>query len=479
MNHNAGRRVDHPRAAVDARARRAPDGAPRWRGPPRSASGSATATVQAETGTLTGGAHAVAPADGVDRGVAVRRPRLRRAAGDGGTARPSAVGKGEPRLVHAGGRPAARQHRGDHVPGRRHGARHGAVRRHRAAGRLAGPGALLPVTLPVTLPPGQTAVTATTVASGGDEARLDALMVEPLVSRLVLGRRRARHRAAAQRGHRRPADHGVGARQRPRQGRGLRRPRPPGVGRRTSRRRAPSRSRVVAGGFTIVRPVMDGRVTSELELPSEPGRRRRTGPARAAARLGGPAAGHRGRPGRAVGADRSARRSSRAVRPPGWPRRGTPPGATWCSRSAGRSDESEHEAAGLRLWAGRGTVLVHARARRRATRRPCCSNGPGPAPSSAGRCPRRSRTTSSPGCCGGSGCSRRPGHAFRPLAQMCEEWAAASTRRTRGAASTPAWPGPVLELWRSLPADRRARGAAAHRPARRATCWRPGGSRGW
>jgi hypothetical protein len=48
------------------------------------------------------------------------------------------------------------------------------------------PGALLPVTLPVTLPAGQTSVTATTVASNGDRALIDALMVEPLVSRLVL-----------------------------------------------------------------------------------------------------------------------------------------------------------------------------------------------------------------------------------------------------------------------------------------------------
>jgi hypothetical protein len=44
------------------------------------------------------------------------------------------------------------------------------------------PGALLPVTLSV----GDGAVHATTQASGGDVARLDALMVEPLVSRLVL-----------------------------------------------------------------------------------------------------------------------------------------------------------------------------------------------------------------------------------------------------------------------------------------------------
>jgi hypothetical protein len=39
----------------------------------------------------------------------------------------------------------------------------------------------------VTLPAGATSITATTKASGGDTARLDALMVEPLVSRYVLG----------------------------------------------------------------------------------------------------------------------------------------------------------------------------------------------------------------------------------------------------------------------------------------------------
>lgn len=53
-------------------------------------------------------------------------------------------------------------------------------------GASAAPGALLPVTLPVTLPAGETTVTATTVADNGDQARIDALMVEPLVSRLVL-----------------------------------------------------------------------------------------------------------------------------------------------------------------------------------------------------------------------------------------------------------------------------------------------------
>jgi YD repeat-containing protein len=43
------------------------------------------------------------------------------------------------------------------------------------------------VTLQVTLPAGATSITATTKASGGDVARLDALMIEPLVSRYVLG----------------------------------------------------------------------------------------------------------------------------------------------------------------------------------------------------------------------------------------------------------------------------------------------------
>jgi len=56
-----------------------------------------------------------------------------------------------------------------------------------AQGVSSTPGALLPVTLQVTLPAGATTITATTKASGGDVARLDALMIEPLVSRYVLG----------------------------------------------------------------------------------------------------------------------------------------------------------------------------------------------------------------------------------------------------------------------------------------------------
>ena len=49
------------------------------------------------------------------------------------------------------------------------------------------PRALLPVTLPNTLPVGVGAVTATEAAKGSDAAILDAIMVEPVVSRYVLG----------------------------------------------------------------------------------------------------------------------------------------------------------------------------------------------------------------------------------------------------------------------------------------------------
>lgn len=76
-----------------------------------------------------------------------------------------------------------------------------AVTMFRANGRLVGrvrsgaigtqgdspaPGALLPVTLPATVRQGVTRLSATTVATSGDTARLDAIMLEPVVSRLVL-----------------------------------------------------------------------------------------------------------------------------------------------------------------------------------------------------------------------------------------------------------------------------------------------------
>jgi hypothetical protein len=55
-----------------------------------------------------------------------------------------------------------------------------------AQGDSPAPGALLPVTLPKPLPAGATELTATTATVDGDPARLDAVMIEPLVSRLVL-----------------------------------------------------------------------------------------------------------------------------------------------------------------------------------------------------------------------------------------------------------------------------------------------------
>ena len=49
------------------------------------------------------------------------------------------------------------------------------------------PGALLPRTLGTTVPAGSSPVTVTTTATGGDATRLDAVVVQPLVTRLVLG----------------------------------------------------------------------------------------------------------------------------------------------------------------------------------------------------------------------------------------------------------------------------------------------------
>jgi hypothetical protein len=55
-----------------------------------------------------------------------------------------------------------------------------------AQGDSPAPGALLPVALPTTLPAGATRLSATTATTAGDPAALDAVMLEPLVSRLVL-----------------------------------------------------------------------------------------------------------------------------------------------------------------------------------------------------------------------------------------------------------------------------------------------------
>ncbi len=144
-----------------------------------------TREVPVEGAALAGGAHVVTPASAwtgesqYEGGRYVALPA-------GGSARVT-VGKGEKRLVIAvvdlqpGSTAVTTFRAGDTVLGT---VRSGDIG---PQGDSPAPGALLPVTLPVTLPPGQQVVTATTTATGGDEARLDALMVEPLVSRLVLG----------------------------------------------------------------------------------------------------------------------------------------------------------------------------------------------------------------------------------------------------------------------------------------------------
>jgi hypothetical protein len=144
-----------------------------------------TLTVQAEDGSRSGGAHVIDPADNWTGESLVGGLGYVGLPAGGGLTVP--VGEGEPRLVmpvvdlQPGSTAVTTFTAGDTVLGQ--------VRSGDAGPQGVSPafGALLPVTLPVTLPPGQAAVRATTTATGGDEARLDALMVEPLVSRYVLG----------------------------------------------------------------------------------------------------------------------------------------------------------------------------------------------------------------------------------------------------------------------------------------------------
>ena len=122
----------------------------------------------------------------VDRRVAVRRHRLRLARPTAGTATFD-LGDAPARPGHAGGRPAARQLARSPRSAPATAAGPGRVRRDRRPGRLAAPGALLPVTLPGTSRPARP-------ADGHDRdrrrrpapaRRRDAS--QPLVSRLVLG----------------------------------------------------------------------------------------------------------------------------------------------------------------------------------------------------------------------------------------------------------------------------------------------------
>ena len=120
----------------------------------------------------------------VDRRVAVQRLRLHRARfrrlhHDGPARAPALAG---PRGVQPpGGSDAVTRLKGDDtLLGRVASGDIG------AQGDSPAPGALLPVTVPVTLPAGATELSAKTTTGVDDPAVLDAVMLEPLVSRLVL-----------------------------------------------------------------------------------------------------------------------------------------------------------------------------------------------------------------------------------------------------------------------------------------------------
>ncbi len=144
-----------------------------------------SSTVQAEGAGLAGPATAVTPAStwtGESQYGGTGYVEL----GDGGSAT-IAIPDGSPRLVlpvvdlQPGSTAVTTFRSGSRVLGV---VRSGDIG---AQGVSSVPGALLPVTLQVTLPAGTTSIIATTRASDGDTARLDALMLEPLVSRYVLG----------------------------------------------------------------------------------------------------------------------------------------------------------------------------------------------------------------------------------------------------------------------------------------------------
>ena len=139
-----------------------------------------TRTLQVEDAALTGDAHPVVPPS-MWTGESLFGGTGYAALGDGGSAT-VAIGRGGPRLVlpvvdlQPGSSAVTTFRVDDTVLGSVASGDIGEI------GDSPAPGALLPVTLSV----GDGAVHATTSASGGDVARLDALMVEPLVSRLVL-----------------------------------------------------------------------------------------------------------------------------------------------------------------------------------------------------------------------------------------------------------------------------------------------------
>jgi hypothetical protein len=144
-----------------------------------------TTTVQAEDASTTGAARVVTPSDRWT-GESLFGGTGYLALGDGATASLPVPGASERRLVL----PVV-----DLMPGST------AVTTWSADDRELGlvasgdigpqgaspaPGALLPVTLPRSLAKEATVLQVATSAAGGDEARLDAVMLEPLVSRYVL-----------------------------------------------------------------------------------------------------------------------------------------------------------------------------------------------------------------------------------------------------------------------------------------------------
>jgi hypothetical protein len=144
-----------------------------------------TTTIRAEDASTTGAARVVTP-DSLWTGESQFGGTGYLALGDGATASLSVPRSSEPRLVipvvdlqpgstavtswSAAREPLGRVDSGGVGP----------------QGASPAPGALLPVTLPRTISSRATTLRVTTTASGGDEARLDAVMLEPLVSRLVL-----------------------------------------------------------------------------------------------------------------------------------------------------------------------------------------------------------------------------------------------------------------------------------------------------
>jgi hypothetical protein len=145
-----------------------------------------TRTVEAEDATLSGGATEVQPDPLSNDGESQFSGTGYASLPDGGTAT-FALGEHPRSLVmpvvdlHPGSSAVTRFRAGTTKLGS---VDSGAIG---AQGASPAPGALLPRTLGTPLPGSASIVTATTTADGSDAASLDALMVQPLIARIVLG----------------------------------------------------------------------------------------------------------------------------------------------------------------------------------------------------------------------------------------------------------------------------------------------------